>query len=133
MQQLLLSCHIAGIFALHLPAVMSGRPGPSGTRLEIFEASLSDERAHSPTPGTKTVRRDSRLPPEFNGRHQVHDTEIAEFAENMEEEYDALDAEAQSFPSLQCPQALQAAREQAWLVAGKDCWPSLLCVAGHSR
>ena len=119
------------IFVLNL-LVISGRPGRSGTRHEIFEASLSDERAHSPTPSTKTVRTDSRLAPE-PGRHQVHDTEIAEFAENMEEEYDALDAEARSFPCCRsrCSPALKAPREQAWLVAGKDGWPSLL-LAGHS-
>eukprot|EP00439_Symbiodinium_sp_Y106_P051048 s2051_g6.t2 len=47
-------------------------------------------------PGTKSLK-----PPFLTKEPTVHDTEIAEFAENMEEEYDALDAEA-------------------WLVAGKE-------------
>ncbi|CAE7240797.1 unnamed protein product [Symbiodinium sp. CCMP2592] len=47
-------------------------------------------------PGTKSLK-----PPFLMKEPTVHDTEIAEFAENMEEEYDALDAEA-------------------WLVAGKE-------------
>ncbi|CAE7888660.1 unnamed protein product, partial [Symbiodinium sp. KB8] len=47
-------------------------------------------------PGSKSLK-----PPFLMKEPTVHDTEIAEFAENMEEEYDALDAEA-------------------WLVAGKE-------------